>query len=33
MTVTVPAGASGPCSVEIDSSSGKFVTALPLLVP
>ena len=33
MTVTVPTGATGPCSVEIDSSSGKFVTSLPLLVP
>lgn len=33
MTVTVPTGASGPCSVEVDSSSGTFRTALPLLVP
>ena len=33
MTITVPAGATGPWSVEIDSGSRKFVTALPLLVP
>ena len=33
MTVTVPAGASGACPVEVDSAAGNFVAALPLLVP